>query len=70
MPSAPAGREVLFEIVRIGAFAKVTAIDPTTGVEISLSAPAQSDDSILRAAGLRKLDYVLAKKAAEKNPKR
>jgi hypothetical protein len=54
-------REVFFEIVTIGAFAKVSAIDPVTGTEVSIIAPAGGDEAILKAVALRKLDYMLNK---------
>jgi hypothetical protein len=54
-------REVLFEIVTIGAFAKVSAIDSATGTEVSIIAPSGADEAILKDAALRKLDYMLKK---------
>ena len=67
MPKSPLsdGREVLIEIVTLGAFAKVSAIDPVTGVEVSLMGPGNATRASLEAAALAKLDYVLKKKAAE-----
>ena len=59
------GREVLIEIVTLGAFAKVSAIDPVTGTEVSLMGPGNATRASLEAAALAKLDYVLKKKAAE-----
>ncbi len=59
------GREVLIEIVTLGAFAKVSAIDPVTGTEVSLMGPGNATHASLEAAALAKLDYVLKKKAAE-----
>ena len=43
-----AGREVLIEIVTIGAHAKVGAIDSATGTEISITGPAEAERSTLR----------------------
>jgi hypothetical protein len=54
-------REVFFEIVTIGAFAKVSAIDSATGIEVSIIAPSGGDEAILKDAALRKLDYMLKK---------
>ena len=67
MPKSPLsdGREVLIEIVTLGAFAKVSAIDPVTGTEVSLMGPGNATRASLEAAALAKLDYVLKKKAAE-----
>ena len=70
MPKSPLsdGREVLIEIVTLGAFAKVSAIDPVTGTEVSLMGPGNATRATLEAAALAKLDYVLKKKAAEGGP--
>ena len=69
MPKSPLsdGREVLIEIVTLGAFAKVSAIDPLTGTEVSLMGPGNATRASLEAAALAKLDYVLKKKAAEES---
>jgi hypothetical protein len=59
------GKEILIEIVTIGVYAKVSAIDPVTGTEVSLTAPANADEKSLKAAARRKLDFVLKKRARE-----
>ncbi len=59
------GREILIEIVTIGAYAKVVAIDAATGTEISTTGPADADRSTLEAAAIRKLQFVLNKQRAE-----
>jgi hypothetical protein len=58
------GREILIEIVTIGAYAKVVAIDAETGTEISVTGPADADRNTLEAAAVRKLQYVLTKQKA------
>ena len=58
------GREILIEIVTIGAYAKVVAIDAVTGTEISVTGPADADRSTLEAAAVRKLQFVLNKNKA------
>ena len=60
------GREILIEIVTIGAYAKASAIDAATGTEVSVAGPANADRASLEAAALQKLDFVL-KKQAKKN---
>ena len=55
-------REVLIEIVTVGAYAKVSALDPETGTEVSVTAPANLDEVILKEAAIRKLEFVLKKK--------
>ena len=57
------GREVLIEIVTVGAYAKVAAIDSATGTEVSITGPAAAERSALEAAALRKLKFVLNKQA-------
>jgi len=61
------GREILIEIVTLGAYAKVSAIDPLTGTEVSVMGPGNATRASLEAAALNKLDYVLKKKAAEES---
>jgi len=58
------GRKILIEIVTIGAYAKVVAIDAATGTEISITGPADADRSTLEAAAVRKLQFVLNKQKA------
>ena len=57
------GRDVLIEIVTLGAYAKVSAIDSATGTEVSLTGPASAGRPSLEAAALKKLEYVLKKNA-------
>lgn len=59
-------RDVLFEFRRIGAYVKVSAIDPVTGTEVCIVGGATMGEAQLKLVALRKLDYVLAKSAAEK----
>jgi len=57
-----AGRgEILVEFVVQGNFVKVTAVDPATGTEASIVGPASAPQLTLKAAVLRKLDYVMKK---------
>jgi len=58
------GREILIEIVTIGAYAKVAAIDSATGTEVSITGPASADRATLEAAAIRKLQFVLNKQNA------
>jgi hypothetical protein len=67
MPKSDDGREILIEIVILGGFAKVSAIDPVTGTEVSLMGPANASRASLEAAALNKLDFVLKKKAVEES---
>jgi hypothetical protein len=58
------GREILIEIVTIGAYAKVSAIDSATRTEVSVTGPASADRATLEAAAIRKLQFVLKKQNA------
>ena len=57
------GREILIEIVTLGAYAKVTAIDSATGTEVSITGPSNAPRASLEAAAVSKLEFVLKKKA-------
>jgi len=57
------GRDILIEIVTLGAYAKVSAIDSATGTEVSITGPTSAGRASLEAAVLKKLEYVLKKKA-------
>lgn len=57
---APKG-EVLIEMRRIGAYVKVTAFDPVSLVEVSIVGAARAPETQLRAAAIKRLEYVLAK---------
>jgi hypothetical protein len=56
--------EVLLEFHRIGAVVKVSAVDPATLTEVSISGPASAGEAALRQAALRKLRYVLERRGA------
>ncbi|MGE5517895.1 MAG: DUF6898 family protein [Bacteroidota bacterium] len=58
-----ATRDVLFEMRRVGAYVKVSAVDAETGVEISIVGNPAAGEAALKLTARRKLDYVLAKKA-------
>jgi hypothetical protein len=58
-------RDVFIEIVTLGTYAKVTAIDSATGTEVSVTCPANAPRASMEAAAVNKLDYVLKKNAAD-----
>ena len=66
MPADRAGerRDVFIEIVTLGTYAKVTAIDSATGTEVSVTCPASASRAAMEAAAVKKLEYVLKKNAA------
>ena len=55
-------REILIEIVVIGASAKVSAIDSASGTEVSIVGPASAPRTVLEAQAMNKLDAVLKRK--------
>ena len=61
--------EVYFEFQRIGAYVKVTAIDPVTLVEVSVTGSATAGEQALKQLALRRLDYVLSKRGTDGGPK-
>lgn len=54
-------REVYIEFHTIGQFVKVTAMDVESMVEISIQGSASSTENQLKAAALKRLEYVLKK---------
>lgn len=54
--------EVYFEFQQIGAYVKVTAIDPETLVEVSVTGSAAASQHDLKQLALRRLQFVLAKR--------
>ncbi len=55
--------EVLFEFQRFGNALKVCAVDPKSGVEISIQGPLTGSREDLKMIAMAKLDYVLRKRA-------
>ncbi|MBI3444372.1 MAG: hypothetical protein HY055_03170 [Magnetospirillum sp.] len=58
------GAEVLFEFHRVGNTVKVTAFHVPTLTEVSVVGAANAGEMQLKLLGLRRLEYVLAKKQA------
>ncbi len=55
-------REALIEFVRIGAYVKVSAVDPETLTEVSIVGDPLAGEAALEQAAVRKLTYVLERK--------
>ena len=55
---------IIFELRRVGAFVKASAIDVATGVEVSITGPATADEATLRQAARRKLEWALKRRGA------
>ncbi|MBE89769.1 MAG: hypothetical protein CMM76_10065 [Rhodospirillaceae bacterium] len=55
----------IIEMITIGRYVKVTAVDTRTGIEASIVGDPRRGDRALREAGLLKLKYVMKKKAED-----
>lgn len=55
--------EYLIEYTTIGNAVKVTAVDPNTGMEASTIAPSYMSRQLMAQAAIRKLEYLMRKKA-------
>ena len=58
-------REALIEFHHVGAYVKVSAIDPDTLTEVSIVGDPAAGQAALERAALRKLEYVLARDLAK-----
>jgi hypothetical protein len=59
------GRDVIFEFYRVGNSVKVSAVDTETLTEVSVVGPATASEATLRNNALRKLEFVLARRAGQ-----
>lgn len=57
------GGEVLLEFQQVGNAVRVTAMDPVTATEVTIVGAPSAGRDILTRNAVRKLDYVLAKRA-------
>jgi len=53
----------LVEFYRVGAYMKVSVIDPATNTEVSMVGDPRASESDLARPAIRKLEMVLAKRA-------
>lgn len=60
-----AGAEYLLEFVRQGAYMRIAAIDPATGIEVVTVGDANRSKQELSRVAVQKLEYVLKKKSDE-----
>lgn len=60
----PQAREIIFEFQRVGGYVKVSAVDTETSAEVSIVGPPSAGQVELERLAARKLEYVLAKRAA------
>lgn len=57
--------EIIFELTRIGAIARMVAVDAATGTEVVIQGPASASQQELQRLATAKLAYVMKKKAGE-----
>jgi len=60
-------RSVIFEMIVIGRYVKVSAVDMQTGVEASIVGDPRRGERALRQAALRRLRYVMQRGADSEN---
>ncbi len=63
MPSRDEG--VIVEMIAIGRYVKVTAVDVSSGREVSMVGDPRRGERALREAAIRKLEYVMNKSDTE-----
>lgn len=56
-----AGREIIVEMIPVGAFVKVVALDVASDTEVSIQGPKTAMQSVLQNNAMRRLEYVLRK---------
>jgi len=56
------GREVLIEIFQVGSSVKVSAVDPETGIEVSIVGSPSAGEEILKRTAINKPNYMLRKR--------
>ena len=61
-----ANREVLIEFRRVGSYIKVSAVDPDTLTEVAIVGDPAAGESALKQAAVRKLEYVMNRKAGRR----
>ena len=52
---------IIFEVVRMGAYVKVSAVDPVSLVEVSVVGPAKGPLEPIKQVALRKLKLAIAR---------
>lgn len=61
--AAKSGDEILIEMYQVGNSVKVSAVDPVTGVEVSIVGSPSAGEETLKRNAVNKLRYVLRKRA-------
>ena len=55
-------KSVIIEFIKVGAYVKVSAIDPLSSVEVSIVGDPASSQERLKSTVLKKLNFVLSKR--------
>jgi len=63
-------KDVIIEFLRVGAYVKVSAVDSHSLTEVSIVGDPNAGEEMLARAAIRKLEYVMARKAGGKSPAR
>lgn len=58
--------DILLEFYHVGQYVKVSAVDPATGIEVSIVGDPARGRRALEDAAIRKLRYVIEKQAGRK----
>jgi hypothetical protein len=68
VPKRPELDQVIYEFRRVGAYVKVSAVDPRTLTEVSITGSARAGEESLKRTARRKLEYVLGKRGGGAPP--
>jgi hypothetical protein len=56
-------KRIIIEFIQVGAYVKVSAIDPVSSVEVSIVGDPSASQEILKRNVLQKLNFVLSKRS-------
>jgi hypothetical protein len=56
-------KRIIIEFIQVGAYVKVSAIDPISLVEVSIVGDSSASEEILKRNVLKKLNFVLSKRS-------
>ena len=63
-------RNVIIEFYPVGAYVKVSAVDPVTLTEVSIVGDPAVGEAGLKRTAVQKLEYVLARQKSGRGPRR
>lgn len=61
-PDPLQGREVIYELIPLGMYVRISAMDTKTLTEIAISCPKGTAEDIMKRNARRRLAYVMRKK--------